>query len=179
MFPKAHAVAYVTMAFRVAYYKVNFPKAFYIAYFSVRAGDFDSEIMAKGINVARNAMQELLDKKKNNTITPKEENVIPILEICIEMYARGLTFTPIDLYKSHAVNFLPCDEGIIPPLNALVGMGENAAKSIQEARENGPFKTIEDLKQRTAITRTTIELMQKNHYLDNLPESDQVTLFDI
>lgn len=179
MFPKAHAVAYVTMAFRVAYYKVNFPKAFYIAYFSVRAGDFDAEIMAKGIYVARKALNELLEKKKNNTITPKEENVIPILEICIEMYARGLTFTPIDLYKSDAVNFLPCDEGIIPPLNALVGMGENAAKSIQEARENGPFKTIEDLKQRTSITRTTIELMQKNHYLDGIPESDQVTLFDI
>lgn len=179
MFPKAHAVAYVTMAFRVAYYKVNFPKAFYIAYFSVRASDFDAEIMAKGIDVARKALNELLEKKKNNTITPKEENVIPILEICIEMYARGLTFTPIDLYKSDAVNFLPCEEGIIPPLNALVGMGENAAKSIQEARENGPFKTIEDLKQRTSITRTTIELMQKNHYLDGIPESDQVTLFDI
>ncbi len=179
MFPKAHAVAYVTMAFRVAYYKVNFPKAFYIAYFSVRAGDFDAEIMAKGINVARNAMNELLEKKKNNTITPKEENVIPILEICIEMYARGLTFTPIDIYKSHAVNFLPCEEGIIPPLNALAGMGENAARSIQEARKNGPFKTIEDLKQRTTITRSIIELMQKNHYLDGIPESDQVTLFDM
>ncbi len=179
MFPKAHAVAYVTMAFRIAYYKVNYPKAFYIAYFSVRAGDFDAEIMANGIDKAREAMAELLEKKKNNTITPKEENVIPILEICIEMYARGLTFTPIDLYKSHAVNFLPCDEGIIPPLNALVGMGENAAKSIQEARKNGPFKTIEDLKQRTSVTRTTIELMQKNHYLDGIPESDQVTLFDM
>lgn len=178
MFPKAHAVAYVTMAFRVAYYKVNFPKAFYIAYFSVRAGDFDAEMMAKGIKTAREAMNDLLEKKRNNTITPKEENVIPILEICIEMYARGLTFTPISLYESDAVNFLPCDEGIIPPLNALVGMGENAAKSIQEARKDGPFKTIEDLRQRTAITKTTIELMQKNHYLDELPESDQVTLFD-
>lgn len=179
MFPKAHAVAYVTMAFRVAYYKVNFPKEFYIAYFSVRAGEFEAETMANGIDVAKKALDDLIEKKKNNTITPKDENVIPILEICIEMYSRGITFTPIDLYKSDAVNFLPCDEGIIPPLNVLSGMGDNAAKSIAEARKNGPFKTIEDLKHRTSINRTTIELMQKNHYLDDLPESDQVTLFDM
>ena len=178
MFPKAHAVAYVTMAFRVAYYKVHYPKAFYIAYFSVRADDFDESIMAHGITVARNAMNELIEKKKNNTISPKEENVIPILEICIEMYARGISFTPIDLYKSHAVNFLPCEEGIRPPLNAIGGMGENVAKSIQEAREQAPFKTIEDLKQRTTVTRSIIELMQQNHCLDGLPESDQVSLFD-
>ncbi len=178
MFPKAHAVAYVTMGFRVAYYKVHHPKAFYIAYFSVRADDFDASIMAHGMQVARNAMQELIDKKKNNTISPKEENVIPILEICIEMYARGFTFAPIDLYKSHAVNFLECDEGIRPPLNALPGLGENAAKSIQEAREQEPFKTIEDLRKRTSITRTNIELLQANHCLDDLPESDQVTIFD-
>ncbi len=179
MFPKAHAVAYVTMAFRVAYYKVNFPKAFYIAYFSVRAGDFDAETMAKGLDVAKNALEELNEKKKNNTISPKEENVIPILEIAIEMYSRGISFVPIDLYKSDAVNFLPCDEGIIPPLNALGGMGDNAAKSIVEARKDGPFKTIDDLKQRTTVTKTIIELMQKNHYLDGIPESNQVTLFDI
>ena len=178
MFPKAHAVAYVTMAFRVAYYKVHHPKAFYIAYFSVRADDFDAAIMAKGIGVARKAMEELIEKKKNNTISPKEENVIPILEICIEMYARGIGFTEIDLYKSHAVNFLPCEEGIRPPLNAIAGMGENVAKSIQEAREQAPFKTIEDLKQRTTVTRTVIELMQKNHCLDGIPESDQVSIFD-
>ena len=178
MFPKAHAVAYVTMGFRVAYYKVHYPKAFYIAYFSVRADDFDESIMAHGIDVARNAMQELIEKKKNNTISPKEENVIPILEICIEMYARGISFTPIDLYKSHAVNFLPCDEGIRPPLNAISGLGENVALSIQEARENGPFKTIEDLKHRTTLTRTNIEMMQQIHCLDGIPESDQITLFD-
>ena len=179
MFPKAHAVAYVTMAFRIAYYKVNFPKEFYIAYFSVRADDFDYEIMGKGIDIAKKALEEINEKKKNNTISPKEENIIPIIEICIEMYARGYCFTPIDLYKSHAVNFLPCEEGIIPPLNALGGMGENAAKSIAKAREEAPFKTIDDLRQRTSVTRSIIELMKKNHCLDDIPESDQVTLFDI
>ncbi|MDY3928735.1 MAG: PolC-type DNA polymerase III [Clostridia bacterium] len=179
MFPKAHAVAYVTMAFRVAYYKVHYPQAFYIAYFSVRADDFDASTMAFGLDVAKQAMQDLIEKKKNNTISPKEENVIPILEICIEMYSRGLNFAPIDLYKSHAVNFIPCEEGIRPPLNAIPGLGENVARSIQEARESAPFKTIDDLKKRTTATRTNIEIMQQFHCLDDLPESDQVTIFDI
>ncbi len=179
MFPKAHAVAYVTMAFRVAYYKVHYPQAFYIAYFSVRADDFDASTMALGLEVAKQAMNDLIEKKKNNTISQKEENVIPILEICIEMYSRGLKFTPIDLYKSHAVNFIPCEEGIRPPLNAIPGLGENVARSIQEAREIEPFKTIEDLKKRTTATRTNIETMQQFHCLDDIPESDQYTIFDM
>ena len=178
MFPKAHAVAYVTMAFRIAYYKVHYPEAFYIAYYSVRADDFDALIMANGEAVAREAMQELLEKKKNNTISPKEENTIPILEICIEMYARGINFVPVDLYKSHATNFLSTPEGIRPPLSALPGMGENAARSITDEREKGPFKTIEDLHLRTGITKTNLELLQQNHCLDDLPESDQVGLFE-
>lgn len=177
MFPKAHAVAYVTMAFRIAYCKVHHPEAFYIAYFSVRADDFDALIMTRGEAVAREAMAELLEKKKNNTISPKEENIIPILEICIEMYSRGFGFVPIDLYKSHAVNFLITPDGILPPLNALPGMGENAAKSITEARENGEFKTIHDLRIRTGITKSNIELLQANHCLDGMPDTDQVELF--
>lgn len=180
MFPKAHAVAYVTMAFRIAYYKVHYPQAFYIAYFSVRADDFDASTMALGMKVARDSLNELLNKKRENTISPKEENLIPILEICIEMYARGFDFTPIDLYKSHAVNFLPCGEySIRPPLNAIPGLGENVAKSIQDAREAEQFKTIEDLKKRTTATRSNIELLQQFHCLDDLPESDQVTIFDM
>lgn len=179
MFPKAHAVAYVTMAFRIAYYKVHKPKAFYIAYYSVRADDFDASIMANGMKVAQNAMEELLQKKKNNTISPKEENLIPILEICIEMYARGIEFVPVDLYRSHAVNFQDVEEGILAPLNALPGMGENAARSIMEAREKGAFKTVEDLRLRTGITKSNIELLQENHCLDGLPDKDQVSLFEL
>lgn len=178
MFPKAHAVAYVMSAVRIAYYKVHYPKAFYIAYYSVRADDFDASIMARGNDVARRAMADLIQKKKEGTISPKEENLIPILEICIEMYSRGIEFLPVDLYKSHAVNFRDVPEGILPPLNALPGMGENAAKSIAEAREKGPFKTIEDLRQRTAITKSVIELLQENHCLDELAEADQMSLFD-
>lgn len=178
MFPKAHAVAYVTMAYRIAYYKVHYPKAFYITYFSVRADDFDSSIMARGENVAREAIENLFEQKKNGTISPKEENLIPILEICIEMYSRGIEFEPIDLYKSHATDFIQTEKGIRPPLNALPGMGENAAKSIAEEREKAPFKTREDLRIRTGITKTNLELLEDNHCLDDLPEKDQVTLFD-
>ena len=178
MFPKAHAVAYVTMAFRIAYYKVHYPKAFYIAYFSVRADDFDASIMAKGPEIAKNTMSDLLKKKRDGIISPKEENLIPILEICIEMYARGINFLPIDLYKSDAVNFLDLPEGILPPLSALPGMGENAAKSIAEEREKGHFRTVEDLRQRTAVTKSVIELLDENHCLDDLAEADQMSLFD-
>lgn len=178
MFPKAHAVAYVTMAFRIAYCKVHYPKAFYIAYFSVRADDFDASIMANGMETARAAMAELLDKKKNNIISPKEENLIPILEICIEMYARGIRFLPVDLYESHATDFRDVEEGILPPLNALAGMGENAAKGIMDARGDEPFKTIEDLRQRAGLTKSVIELLEQNHCLDGMPETDQVSLFD-
>ena len=178
MFPKAHAVAYVTMAFRIAYCKVHHPEAFYIAYFSVRADDFDASIMANGMNVARQAMEELLEKKKNNTISPKEENLIPILEICIEMYARGIGFVKVDLYKSHATKFIPTPDGILPPLNALQGLGENAAKSIMEEREISPFKTREELRIRTGVTKTVMEILEANHCLDGMPETDQVSLFD-
>ena len=180
MFPKAHAVAYVTMAFRIAYCKVHFPVAFYIAYFSVRADDFDASIMANGMGTAREAMAELLSKKKNNTISPKEEKLIPILEICIEMYARGIRFSDVDLYESHATNFLQTGDSVIrPPLNALPGLGENAAKSIAKEREQGAFRTREDLRLRTGITKTNIEILEANHCLDALPEKDQVTLFDL
>lgn len=178
MFPKAHAVAYVTMAFRIAYCKVHYPVEFYIAYYSVRADDFDAHLMACGEQAARDAMADLQEKKKNNTISPKEKNLIPILEVCIEMYARGINFIPVDLYKSDAVNFIKTSEGILPPLNALPGMGENAAKSITDEREKGEFKSVEDLRLRTGITKTNIELLQQNHCLDTLPESNQVSIFE-
>jgi len=177
MFPKAHAVAYVTMAFRIAWFKVYYPEAFYIAYFSVRADDFDASIMTKGIGVARQAIEELKEKKNNGTISPKEENLVPILEICVEMYARGVGFIPIDLYKSEATNFVPTPDGILPPLNALPGMGDNAARAIVEARADGEFKTIEDFKVRTGATKTIIEMLVQEGCLD-IPETDQVSLFD-
>ena len=177
MFPKAHAVAYVTMAFRIAWFKVYYPEAFYIAYFSVRADDFDASIMTKGIGVARQAIEDLKEKKNNGTISPKEENLMPILEICVEMYARGVGFIPIDLYKSEATNFVPTENGILPPLNAFPGMGDNAARAIVEARKDGEFKTIEEFRTRTGVTKTIIEMLVQEGCLD-IPETDQVSLFD-
>lgn len=179
MFPKAHAVAYVMSAFRIAYFKVHYPEAFYATYFSVRADDFDAMIMAKGPEIARASMKELLNKKKDGTISPKEENVIPILEICIEMYCRGFKFTNIDLYKSHATNFIITEEGIRPSLNALSGLGENVARAIMEERENGEFKDIEDFKARTGASKTIIELLEKNGCFDGWAESEQVNLWEI
>ena len=177
MFPKAHAVAYVTMAFRIAYYKVHYPTAFYIAYYSVRADDFDATIMAKGPEVAKKAMDEIYENKKNGTAAPKDDNLLPILEICIEMYSRGINFAPIDIYKSDAVNFLATEEGIRPPLSALPSMAENAARSIVEARKDGEFRTLDDLRKRTGLTKTIIEMLTSEGYID-LPESDQMSLFD-
>ena len=177
MFPKAHAVAYVMMAFRIAYFKVYYPKEFYIAYFSVRADDFDASCMTGGIEVAKKALDDINTRKNNGTSTPKDENMVTILEVCIEMYARGVGFTPIDIYKSDATKFLPTEDGILPPLNAFAGMGDNAAKAIVEARNNGEFKTIEDFRIRTGATKTVIEMLVAEGCLD-LPESDQITLFD-
>ena len=177
MFPKAHAVAYVMMAFRIAYFKVYYPKEFYIAYFSVRADDFDAATMTGGIEVAKQALDEINMRKNNGTSTQKDENMITILEVCIEMYARGVGFTPIDIYKSDATKFLPTDDGILPPLNAFSGMGDNAAKSIVEARKNGAFTTVEDFRSRTAVTKTIIEMLKDAGCL-NLPETDQMSLFD-
>ncbi len=177
MFPKAHAVAYVTMALRIAWFKVYYPMEFYIAYFSVRADDFDASIMTKGINAARQAIEDLKEKRNNGTISPKEENLVPILEMCVEMYARGVGFIPIDLYKSEATRFLPTPDGILPPLNALPGMGDNAARAIVEARQNGEFKTVEEFRVRTGATKTIIEMLVEEGCLD-IPEKDQVSLFD-
>ena len=179
MFPKAHAVAYVTMALRIAYCKVHFPVAFYIAYFSVRADLFDASIMAMGEEKARAALDEINRKKRDNTATPKDENLIPIIEICIEMYSRGYTFDRVSLTRSHATDFQQSENGILPPLNSLPGMGDNAAKAITEAREKGPFKTVADLRARTGVGRSICDLLEEYGCFDELPEADQVSLFDM
>ena len=178
MFPKAHAVAYVTMALRIAYCKVHHPIAFYIAYFSVRADDFDASIMASGEEKARAALKEIINKKREGTAAPKDDSLIPILEICIEMYSRGYNFEKVDLYRSHATNFLQTEGGILPPLNSLPGIADNAAKAIMDAREGGEFKTIADLRARSGIGRSICDVLEEYGCLDGIPEADQVSLFD-
>lgn len=179
MFPKAHAVAYVTMAFRIAWFKVYKPEAFYAAYFTVRADDFDSSLMACGIDKARESLVDINRRKKEGIAAPKEDNLVPILEICIEMYSRGINFVPIDLYESHATNFQITPDGIRPPLNALPGLGENAAIAIMKERENGEFENIEDLRLRTGATKSVLDILADNNCFEGLPESNQVSLLEM
>lgn len=178
MFPKAHAAAYVMSAFRIAYFKVHYPEAFYIAYYTVRADDFDASVMARGEERVREEMRSINAKKKDGTVTPKEENLIPILEICIEMYARGINFVPVDLYESHATDFRQVEGGILPPLSALPGLSENDAISITEERKNGEFRNVEDLRLRTGIGKNPLNILEENGCFDDLPDTDQVSLFD-
>ncbi len=173
MFPKAHASAYVMMAFRIAYFKVYYPKEFYSAYFTVRADEFDVSLMLGRENVKKN-MKEFSEMENP---TAKEKNVLTILEMCNEMYARGLEFLPIDIYESDAKKFVPKEKGILIPLNALPGLGGSAADSVVEARKDGEYFSIEDFRERTKVSKTVIELLKEFHCLDGIPETDQVTFF--
>lgn len=177
MFPKAHAAAYVMMAYRIAYFKINYPEAYYATYFTVRASDdFDYSSMCKGEEVAKIALKEINDK--GNEATTKELNKATVLELVIEFYERGFNFLPIDLYKSDARKFVVTDEGLIPPFNSLQGLGITVAQSIAEGRKDGEFRTIEEFKSRTGAGASIIDLLKENGVLKGIPESDQISLFD-
>ena len=176
MFPKAHAAAYVTNAFRIAWFKVHEPKAYYSAFFSIRASDeFDSEIMIFGEEKVKNKMKEI-DLLGNNA-TQKDKAMYPVLELVLEMYERGLKFLPIDLYKSHATKFIPEEEGIRPPLNSIPGLGTVAALGIQEARKEGKFMSIDDMKIRSKVGDSVADLLKKFGCLEGMSQSNQISLF--
>ncbi len=177
MFPKAHAVAYVMMSYRIAYFKVYHPKAFYASYFTTKANDFDAQLILCGNEAVEKRINEL--ESLGNDITAKERNLLSILEVVREMYARGFVFHNVDLYKSHSDRFLVDDEGILPPLKSLEGVGENAARKIMEEREISKFLSIEDLVERTKVTKTVIEALKEHGCLEELPESNQLSLFSI
>ena len=175
MCPKAHAVAYVTMAFRIAYYKVHHPLAFYAAYFTVRASEFDAQLIVAGKETVVKTIKEY-DERKNN-LTQKEKSLLTILEVAREMYCRGFGFLPVDLYKSDGAQFLIVGKKLLPPLTALQGLGHNAAGSMVEARRERPFISVEDLQERARISRTIIDILRAHGCLDSLPESNQISLF--
>ena len=175
MFPKAHAAAYVTMAFRIAWFKVHIPKAYYTAYFSVRADEFDSECMIFGKEKVKNKMKEL--EMQGNAISVKDKNVYSILESVLEMYERGIKFLPIDLYKSHATKFIMEEDGIRPPLNSIPGLGTVAAESIDRAKQEGKFMSIDDLRLRAKIGKSVIELLTRFDCLKGMTQSNQMSLF--
>jgi len=175
MFPKAHAAAYVTMAFRIAYFKVNYPVSFYIAYYTVRADAFDAQRMIHGKERVMASMKEI---EQNPDATQKEKDVHTILEVCNEMYARGIKFLPIDLYKSHSSKFLEEDGAIRPPLNAIAGLSDAMAQSILKAREDGEFISVEDLARRTKIGNSIIEKLKEYDVISDMAATNQTSLFD-
>lgn len=177
MFPKAHAAAYVLMALRVAYFKVYFPILYYCAYFSVRADDFDLVSMCKGKDAVKERMKEITNKGMD--ASAKEKNQLTVLELCNEMLERGYEFGMIDLYKSDAVNFVIEDNKLIAPFRAVPSLGTNVAKQIVRAREDGPFLSKEDLANRAKVSKTLIDYMSDNGVLNDLPDENQLSLFDM
>ncbi len=175
MFPKAHAAAYVLMAVRIAYFKVHFPIFFYSAYFTVRASDFDLNIMVKGSNAIRAKVEEI--NSKGLDATPKERSVLTVLELALEMCERGMSFQKIDLYRSHATQFIVDGDTLLPPFSALPGVGTNAAINIMKAREAGEFLSKEDLQQRSKMTKTVLEYLDDHGCLEGLPDANQLSLF--
>lgn len=175
MFPKGHAVAYVMMAVRIAYFKVYYPKAYYATYFTVRGDEFDANLVLMGEEAVKNKILEL--NSIGNNMSQKQKGLLTTLEIVFEMYKRGIKFLRIDLYKSDATKFLIEDEGIRLPLKSLDGVGENAAKSIANARKQGKFISKEDLRNRSKVSKTVIEMLEKHGCLRDLPETNQLSLF--
>ena len=176
MFPKAHAAAYVIMAFRIAYFKVHHPEAFYATYFTTKAADFDARLICQGYDQISRTRHEL--EAKGNELTAKEKNVLTILEIVMEALARGIKFTIVDLYRSAVDKFQITEEGLLPPLISLEGLGNSAAASIAATREEVPFSSIEDLVNRTRVSKTVVEIMQNHGTLAGLPEKNQLSLFE-
>src|SRR5699024_3116585 len=177
MFPKAHAAAYVMMSFRIAYFKVHHPEAFYATYFTTKASDFDAQLILQGVDAVSRKIDEL--ESLGNDTSQKERNLLTVLEVVYEMYARGFKFHKVDLYNSDSDKFIIGNDGILPPLKGLDGVGENAAKQIVKAREVSDFISIEDLVKRGKINRTAIEALKNHGCLDGIPESNQISLFSI
>ena len=178
MFPKAHAVAYVMMAFRIAWFKVHRPLAFYSAYFSIRAKGFDAACMIRGDKVCMEKIQELHRKDVDKTISAAEKDTQTTLEVCHEFYKRGFTFAPMDIYKSDATKFLVTENGLIPPFTSMPGIGEQAAINLVEERKNGPFLSAEELSVRCPkVSKSVIELLDEIGALGSMPKSTQISLF--
>ncbi len=175
MFPKAHAAAYVLMAVRIAYFKVHHPLLYYAAYFTVRAEDFDLESMVRGSQSIRARIEEINDKGLD--ASTKEKNLLTVLELALEMVERGFSFGKVDLYRSSASDFIIDGNTLIPPFNAIPGLGTNAAFNIVKSRGEGEFLSKEDLQQRGKVSKTIIEFLDNHGCLEALPDQNQLSLF--
>lgn len=176
MFPKAHAAAYVISAVRTAYFKLYYPIEFYATYFSVRASeDFDIELCCQGYEAIKAKLIEI--EEKGFQASPKEKAMVSVLEMALEMTARGFSFKGIDLYRSDATRFRVDGDSLIPPFSAIQGVGENAARNIAAAREEGAFLSIEDFQMKSKASKTIVELLSGMGCFRGLPESNQLSLF--
>ena len=176
MFPKAHAAAYVMMAWRIAYCKVFYPLAYYAAYFSIRATAFSYELMCQGKEKLEGYMHEY--EKRKDELSKKEQDTYKDMRLVQEMYARGFEFLPLDIYKSEPHHFQIVDGKLLPALNTIDGLGDNAAVAIAEAAKDGIFLSKDDFMERTKVSKTTIELMSDLGLFGDMPESNQLSLFD-
>ena len=176
MFPKAHAAAYVMMAWRIAYCKVYYPLAYYAAYFSIRATAFNYELMCQGKEKLNYFIKDY--EKRKDTLTKKEQDTVKDMRIVQEMYARGFTFLPLDVYTAKARYFQIMDGKLMPALNTIEGLGDKAAEAIEDAAEQGAFLSKDDFRQRTKVSKTVIDLMSDLGLLEGLPETNQLSLFD-
>ena len=174
LFPKAHAVAYVSMAFRIAYFKVHYPLQFYAAYFTIKGDQFDPTLILKGKEAIKRRLRELKMMTGKDAQKKNEESV---LEVALEMILRGFSFLPPDIFKSDAKQFLIEGSALRIPFNKLPGLGNSVAESIVRAREEKPFTSIEDLVRRTKVNKNHVELMKSLGVLRDLPETEQFTLF--
>ncbi len=176
MFPKAHAAAYVMMGWRIAYFKINYPLAYYAAYFSIRASAFDYEIMCQGRERLEYHMADF--KRRSDTLSQKEQETLKDMKSVQEMYARGFEFMKIDIYRVQAKCFQIIDGKLMPSLSSISGLGDKAADAFVEAAAEGPFLSKDDLRQRSKLSKTLIDLMGDLGLLEGLPESNQLSLFD-
>ena len=174
MFPKAHAAAYVLSAIRIAWYKVHMPLEFYCAYFSAAPDGFDGELAVKSKKTIEAVLKDL--KEKGNEQSQKEAATYSAMQLALEFVARGFKFLPVDLYRSDARLFLPEDGAIRLPFSSLSGVGVAAAQNIVDAREaGGEFLSVEELKQRASVSKSVVEILEKNGVLKNLSETNQIT----
>ncbi|MEE1087167.1 MAG: PolC-type DNA polymerase III [Schaedlerella sp.] len=176
MFPKAHAAAYVMMAWRIAYCKINYPLAYYGAYFSIRADAFSYELMCMGKDILNAHINDY--KRRSDTLTNKEQDTLKDMHLVQEMYARGFEFLPIDLFKATATKFLIIDGKLMPSLASIDGMGEKAARDVEAAAKDGPYLSLDDFRQRTKVPQTVIDKMAEMGIFGDLPKSNQLSLFD-
>ena len=177
MFPKAHAAAYVMMAWRIAYCKVFYPLAYYASFFSIRASAFSYELMCLGREKLEHHLADY--KRRADTLSKKEQDSLRDMRIVQEMYARGFDFLPMDIYKARARHFQIVGNKLMPSINSIDGLGEKAADSIEEAAKDGPFLSREDFRNRTKVSKTICDLMGELGILGELPESNQLSLFDL